>query len=364
MTLGTSNITTTQVANALQVSTRNIGELCTSQKINEDSLFKPYEVNSNVNSQFLIGGPNGTYGYTIYNTDLYSLLDFRNYMWEHNPPTTCYRLGDFRGYNSTVKYESTPWGCKLISGGKGEDIKLSFTHGKADGLLSPYNMEIFKNYYPAVQVWSGTSDMTASLKLRWAQCCDSTYGSTPGQTMTILNSDINITDEVIIIVPFISQYKFTKGSGNNQVGNGKKYCMNYKENQTIRISDLPPTLYAIYTQSVTKNSANSVNVDITLHKYVTQSLSLNATYIQIKLWDGTNGSGNVVFSNFGKYDNTTYRYPQIEFTETNQALPRAIVSWDPKYNSTSVSWNAAKSITVQIDDPYNGYTYTVNTINL
>lgn len=364
MVLSTSDITTTKVADALQVDTHNVKNLCTSYKINGDSLYKPYEVNSDINSSFFTGGPDKTYGYTIYNTNLYSLLDFRDYMWEHNPPTTHFRMGDFRNYNSTVAYESTPWGCKLISGGKGEDIKLSFTHGKADGLVSPYNMEIFKDYYPAVQVWSGTSDMTASLKLRWAQCCDNTYGSTPGQSMTISNSDINITDEVIIIIPFISQYKFTKGSGNNQVGNGKKYCMNFKVNNTVRISNLPPTLYAIYNESITKNSANSVNVDITLHKYVSQSLSLNATYLQIKLWDGVNGTGNVVFTNFGKYDNTTYRYPQIEFTQTNQALPRAIVNWDPKYNSTSASWNAAKSITVQIDDPYNGYTYTVNTINL
>lgn len=359
--LPNSNISTSLVANTLQTSSHDVGTLCTHSSINEDSLFKPYEVASPTNPSFLTGGPDGFYGYSIPSTTSSNVLSFRGQMWSFNPPTTCYRLGDFRGYDHTVDYDTNPWGVSLISDDPEDTIRISCTFGGVPGLVSPKNMDCFDGYYFAVQVWGGTSDMTASLQHRWSQCCNNSISESHGELITINNT---FNDEVLIIVPFLSQYKFTAGSDASTTGGYLKYCMNYKTNQTLRISNLPPTLYAIHSHNITSNSTNSVKVDLSLYKYITQ-LTLYTAYLSIELYDGANCGGNRIYSNVGTYDNTVFKYSTpITFEQNVLTLPSAIVGWDPKYNSTTAYWNKAASIRVHWEDPYNQYTYVVGEFNI
>lgn len=114
MTLGTSNITTTQVANALQVSTRNIGKLCTSQNINKWSKHKPvrYPKSSGLtDSEFkgtIADNLNGIlYGLTgRVSAVSYKDLHTTTYEYAGRPTGTSdapYRIGDFRGYDHNAK---------------------------------------------------------------------------------------------------------------------------------------------------------------------------------------------------------------------------------------------------------------------
>lgn len=104
--LPNSNITTTMVANELQVSTRNIGQLCTSDKINQWSKNKPIRYNK-------------VEGLTD-SERLYHYYGFSTISWMSDPTRAYkqtieylkprgkshdepYRIGDFRGYDHDVQ---------------------------------------------------------------------------------------------------------------------------------------------------------------------------------------------------------------------------------------------------------------------
>lgn len=101
--LPTTNITTTLVANTLGVATRNVGELCTSSKINMWSKRKPVRdtrLSIPVNEVGVGNSQNSAENYGLiipaYQGDDSLLTTYKRPTGGSNSP---YRLGDFRGYN-------------------------------------------------------------------------------------------------------------------------------------------------------------------------------------------------------------------------------------------------------------------------
>lgn len=105
--IGTTQISTTKVANELGVSTHNVGELCTSSKINKWSLHKP--VSRGVNHGLTEDDwKDVNYGFNIVPYSNWG--NFRNAStkeWGYIRPTgtaaSPYRLGDFRGYDQNAE---------------------------------------------------------------------------------------------------------------------------------------------------------------------------------------------------------------------------------------------------------------------
>ena len=110
MALGTTNITTTLVGNTIGLATRDIGLLCSSNKINKWSKYKPviYPTISTTGNWWKAVDGNCGLSITEYSNinDLVAAIT-NGVIWEYNKPTggisSPYRLGDFRGYNHNAE---------------------------------------------------------------------------------------------------------------------------------------------------------------------------------------------------------------------------------------------------------------------
>ena len=105
--IGTTQISTTKVANELGVSTHNVGELCTSSNINKWSLHKPVSraVDHGLTED---DWKDVNYGFNIIQYTNWG--NFRNAStkeWNYIRPAgtsaSPYRLGDFRGYDQNAE---------------------------------------------------------------------------------------------------------------------------------------------------------------------------------------------------------------------------------------------------------------------
>lgn len=93
--LGTNNISTTVVGNAIGSAIRILSGLCTSVHVNKFSKYKPIEFSSSV------GLTEQNYLDANYGLLIESMSDMKNTegkQWKYNKPTSNYRLGDFRNY--------------------------------------------------------------------------------------------------------------------------------------------------------------------------------------------------------------------------------------------------------------------------
>lgn len=330
-------------------------------QINMDSLFKPYEYAGPNNANFLHGGDDGCYGYDIPMTTNSSVESIMGTLWEFRPvqENGYKRLLDFEGYNHRVRYEQSPWGAELIGDPlEGDDIKVSFTTGNLSGLLSPHNMEIFQDCYMAIQIFGNTGDNPVGNTFRWAQCGTQKIGQTNGELITVSRSDFAIRDNVTNIVPYISEYAFSKGSYQSVAGSYKKWNMNFRRMRTIRVSNQTQVLYGIYSESIVKNATNSVRLNLSLNCHI-DAMLVYTLYVQVELWDDYDCGGNKIYTEQGKIDDTVYRYPgTISLEYGANALPQAVIGWDPSYNSR------ARSVRLYLEDPYYHYEYTIGYCNL
>lgn len=109
MALPTTNITTNLVKNALQETTNNITKLCTSNKVNKWSFWKPIESNNSISESILINANDGFSN--LEDMKCNTLLGLQNKCisgdneWLYQPPKTAFRLGDFRSYS----HSTTSW---------------------------------------------------------------------------------------------------------------------------------------------------------------------------------------------------------------------------------------------------------------
>ena len=108
------NITTTLVSNALGISSKDVGTLCSSSNINKWSLKKPV-IDTSYNNSYWYRGDDGMCGISIEGTYFYhidllmaktNVLSIVNKDWQYNKPTggssQPYRLGHFRDYEHSA----------------------------------------------------------------------------------------------------------------------------------------------------------------------------------------------------------------------------------------------------------------------
>lgn len=93
--LGTNNITTTLVGNAIGSAIRTVSGLCSNINVNKFSKFKPIEFDSD------IGLTQQNFIDANYGLEIEPMSDMKNTegkQWKYNKPTSKFRLGDFRNY--------------------------------------------------------------------------------------------------------------------------------------------------------------------------------------------------------------------------------------------------------------------------
>ena len=107
MKLGSTNISTTTVANALQTSSHDVGTLCTHANINKWSKWKPvrYATNTGITEEQL---KSVQFGLTAATHLTQSQMQGNSVVgWTYNKPlggqNSPYRLGDFRNYNTDAQ---------------------------------------------------------------------------------------------------------------------------------------------------------------------------------------------------------------------------------------------------------------------
>lgn len=108
--LPVTNISTTLVANTLGISSHNVGQLCTSDRINMWSKYKPVRYNTSApitddQRKYAYYGIDLDY---VCSKDPIILFDRAKEEWRYKRPSggssSPYRLGDFRKYNHNARY--------------------------------------------------------------------------------------------------------------------------------------------------------------------------------------------------------------------------------------------------------------------
>ena len=136
MALGTTNISTTLVANTIGVGSNDVGTLCTSSKINKWSKWKPVNYSSN-NSLTIDQLKETNFGFNIVtNTNLDSPTGW-SYVKPTGGMTSPYRLGDFRGYNhlatSFLWIDDYMWDYVSYPSAQSIEIYPAFKYGPGSG---------------------------------------------------------------------------------------------------------------------------------------------------------------------------------------------------------------------------------------
>lgn len=164
MALSTTNVSTTVVSQAIGVSTHNVGALCTSNKINKWSKYKPVNFSSinKTENWYKSNDLNCGLNINIYTTINAMIADVRagNTTWSYIPPSgganSPYRLGDFAGYNHSAVQ---PFNSNSLSVNYYKDIHTSI--GVALDLTTVDNSNLSLNdigsltsYYFAIAIVS------------------------------------------------------------------------------------------------------------------------------------------------------------------------------------------------------------------
>lgn len=148
--LPTTNISTTLVANTLGTSSRDVGTLCTSDRINKWSKYKPtrYSAIAPTMDQFWKAN-DGYCGFDLTTARISNATDVDgmvNNVWTYLPPRggedEPYRLGDFRGYehNATVQYSARVPGTIYSQA----DNVIAFGENWSEGTIK--FLELLENY--------------------------------------------------------------------------------------------------------------------------------------------------------------------------------------------------------------------------
>lgn len=162
MALGTTNISTTLVANTIGVGSNDVGTLCTSSKINRWSKWKPVSY-ATVGSLNINQLKEMNYGLSIQSHNNY--LDAYNEGIWYNPPiggiNSPYRLGDFRNYNHEAIAVFSKMSYIDVSKLDTDTCRIDFTYniGGTDdliGLSDFIGLPIGSNYL-AVILTDGTN---------------------------------------------------------------------------------------------------------------------------------------------------------------------------------------------------------------
>ena len=224
----TAPVSVGDVANAIGESSLTIGVLCTSDKINPDSLIKPYECGRpNMEADLIAaGGDDGLYGYNIPMTSNSNARDLWGLVWSHNKPTTYAHLLMFDGYCHGASYDDYPFRIKVTKAGSAWVVEYE-CHNDITGVVNPGLMPTLKNYYPAFQVFAqGTPSTAPAMTPIYSWCGSNPIGQ--GRSGEYLYSMNMSAGQTYYIIPFLAQYKFTSFANNGSI-QGNKYGLIYKD---------------------------------------------------------------------------------------------------------------------------------------
>lgn len=127
MVLSSTNVKFSDVKTALGETTNSLKSLCTSNKINKWSLWKPIQRNNPItNVNDIYASDCGFDLFFVQNGSINSNIMGQNFdCWTYNIPSSNYRLGDFRNYDSDKK----PWydfEVSLITNNNKNYLKFKF----------------------------------------------------------------------------------------------------------------------------------------------------------------------------------------------------------------------------------------------
>lgn len=224
----TAPIRVGEVADALGESSLDVGTLCSSDKVNRDSMLRPYECGKQIISseEFLAGGEDGFFGYTIPVTSNSNSRDLWTQTWQHRVPTDYFHLLMFDGYSHAASWDEYPFRMRIQKAGSAWVVEYE-CHNDVEDVVNPGKMNVLKDYYPAFQVFAkGTPDTIPASTPVFSWCGQ--YPISQGRSGEYLYDMNMIANQTYYVIPFLSQYKFSPFSGSGSIS-GKKYALVYKE---------------------------------------------------------------------------------------------------------------------------------------
>lgn len=217
--LGSTNISTTLVANTLGVSTRNVGSLCTSTSINKWSFWKPVSIakSTGITESDLYSVDDGFIisSYNVPGAALRALV--ADTAWTYKRPTgtssSPYRLGDFRNYDPDQVAWYTLKTVNANSGASGDTIKFQFENTKYSDLnWLVNNFSAFSSYASSTQ--GGVLDIGLLLTSKWDSTIAGAYyykisdyldfNDTEHQLVLTITNDL--PEGKYYVVPVLSTY--------------------------------------------------------------------------------------------------------------------------------------------------------------
>ena len=210
--LGTSNISTTVVANILGINTHNVRELCTSDNINKWAKYKPVGYNSVApdRSGTWYRGTDGNCGINVGNisagdsvSDL--IQNYKNGAYTYIPPkggaSEPYRLADFGGYDHNAKqffYSGIIKGTKYtVNLTATNTLVIQGSYNSSDSSLGIEDFhqlgEGLQDAHLAVHVFSNNPLEAISNKLLYTFIADDSIKQNGAVTLEFTDGDLHQT---------------------------------------------------------------------------------------------------------------------------------------------------------------------------
>jgi hypothetical protein len=334
-----------------QRGNRNLGMVIKNGNINLDSLFRPYKTSKPTLGEgvFKSGGEDGLYGYIIPMTENNNVADLWRKTWSHKErPDKYFKQDMFDGYWHLASFVQYPFGIRKSEAGDNYSIEY-FSNKVNDGSVCPDNMEIFKTYYPAFQIFEEEYSGQPKSTPMYNWCGERPLGQGVSGMQPI---DLGFEEgKSYFLIPFLSQYKFTSQAGDMGTLTGKKYCLIYKD---FKVSDwtlgylAPENMYSLVFDSFSLAGAYGAQVAFTVSS---ERKNWQAVpYGGYRIFTKVNGVETVWKENWNSYDfkynalNADDTYIQIDAGTSHQ---RSIqLSWGGESLPSS-----ANRIQVRIFDP-------------
>lgn len=295
MALPNTGITTSMVASAIGASTNDVGTLCSHPNVNKWSRWKPVNMNSLTDRNHPFCGAILPY------TNSALILSYKDTYWSYDKPnggsTSPYRLGDFRGYDHTIKRSDDFFGIQSITdAGSNFAFNCYFGGINSTTLCCPKFMPNLQNAYFGLSLFAGNEIDTINTHI-YSKCGLSKMSDANAELITIEKTYFSGYNFVLVI-PFISEYSFTAST--EGAGNYKKYTINgfdtnFKAYKLMYPNGQPTYPYLIRNIQFTPNSTYGFSVKATaLSQIETDYTEPGRLYVGYKLYDAANGQGNVL----------------------------------------------------------------------
>lgn len=341
---------------------RDLGMTIQNANIKADALFRPYPISSEIINfeEFKVGGPDGLYGFVVPMTTNNTVRDLWRKTWSAKGKPTIYFYDMFDGYTHLASYDEFPFGMKFTKAGSNWSVHL-VGNTQYEGSVNPSQMQKFKTFYPALQVFeedtAATGPKTTAI---YSWCSSKPVGE---QWAGDLISDLVIdSTKTYYVIPFLSQYKFTSKAGDFGTLNGEKYCLIYKdfnENEWKIGKNTTETLYDVLTWGeFTKDSNYACTIRYSL---ASKEKTFNCyVYGGYRLYTKVNGVETVSIDKWETYD---YKKPTSGYytVKPNAAAITDYITFD--FGPSGFPANANR-IEIRLFDPTNNFVQWTKSFDL